>query len=259
MMASPAPVSGTLDALRRDIDRIDAQMHHLLIERSEIIDRLIAVKGTAQSGSAFRPCREASMMKALAERHQGRLPFSTVEHIWRTIIATFTHVQAPYKVHVYNGVDARRMQDIARFQMGFDVPLCHHATADDALRALGAAAGDLAILPLNAPQSAWWDGLGGTNQPQIMAVLPFVQHGAGQGVEAVVLANPLGDAAVDEVLTGVLHAPEPVAENRLGHARILAQWRNAERWSALLAADGMALPQGARPVGSYARPFAFTK
>ena len=35
------------------------------VERGEIIDRLSAVKKTSESGSAFRPSREASMMPAI--------------------------------------------------------------------------------------------------------------------------------------------------------------------------------------------------
>src|SRR6185503_10399335 len=53
----------TLADLRREIDRIDEAMHRLLMERGEIIDTLIATKKTAESGSAFRPAREADMMK----------------------------------------------------------------------------------------------------------------------------------------------------------------------------------------------------
>ena len=60
-MAEPS-----LADLRREIDRLDAAMHDLLIERGTIIDRLIAVKKTQDSGSAFRPGREAAMMKVLA-------------------------------------------------------------------------------------------------------------------------------------------------------------------------------------------------
>ena len=40
-MAEPS-----LADLRREIDRLDAAMHDLLIERGTIIDRLIAVKKT---------------------------------------------------------------------------------------------------------------------------------------------------------------------------------------------------------------------
>ena len=39
------------------------------------------------------------MMRRLVERHHGILPLDTVESIWRVIIATFTYVQAPFRVH----------------------------------------------------------------------------------------------------------------------------------------------------------------
>ena len=41
--------------LRVEIDRIDAAMHRLLIERSDIINTLIAIKEKQGGGSAFRP------------------------------------------------------------------------------------------------------------------------------------------------------------------------------------------------------------
>src|SRR5690554_4891119 len=89
----------SLADLRVEIDRIDEAMHRLLMERGDIIETLIKVKGTAASGSAFRPAREAEVMRMLVERHKGMLPLDTVEGIWRVIAATFTHVQAPFAVH----------------------------------------------------------------------------------------------------------------------------------------------------------------
>ena len=58
------PPSTSAD-LRQEIDRIDEAMHGLLMERGEIIDRLIAVKKSQETGSAFRPAREADMMRRL--------------------------------------------------------------------------------------------------------------------------------------------------------------------------------------------------
>src|SRR6478735_1341005 len=95
--APPAPPS--LDVLRQEIDSIDEQVHRLLMARGDIIDRLIQVKQTQEVGSAFRPAREASMMRQLVERHRGILPLDTIESIWRVIISTFTYVQAPFSVH----------------------------------------------------------------------------------------------------------------------------------------------------------------
>ena len=92
-----------LSVLRSRIDAIDAEIHRLLIDRSDIIDLLIAVKRTDEPGAAFRPGREAAMMHALVDRHRGHLPIVTVEHLWREIISTFTWLQAPYTVHVATG------------------------------------------------------------------------------------------------------------------------------------------------------------
>ena len=93
-----------------------------LMERGEIIDRLIAVKQTQETGSAFRPAREAEMMRRLVDRHQGILPLDTAESIWRVIISTFTYVQAPFSVHADLSAGDASMRDSARFHFGFTVP-----------------------------------------------------------------------------------------------------------------------------------------
>jgi chorismate mutase len=195
----------TLADLRVDIDRIDEAMHRLLMERGDIIDRLIAVKGTAQSGSAFRPGREASMMRLLAERHRGLLPLDTVEGIWRVIIATFTYVQAPFEVHGDVSGGDGPMRDSARFHFGFTVPYAPHPNAGSVIAAVARSRGDLGIVRLDqgASAGAWWNGLAGADSPKVIARLPFIErpdHPAGTPV--LVVARPLDDpsAAVREVV-----------------------------------------------------------
>ncbi len=118
-----------LGELRKEIDRIDESMHRLLMERGDIIDRLIAVKKSQETGSAFRPMREAEMMRRLVERHKGILPLDTVESIWRVIISTFTYVQAPFSVHADLSAGDALMRDSARFHFGFTVPFIPHMGA----------------------------------------------------------------------------------------------------------------------------------
>ena len=113
----------TLAELRDKIDAIDAEMHRLLIARGEVIDSLIRTKGTSRPGNAFRPGREADMMRRLVARHEGALPLATVEHIWREIITTFTRMQAPFDVAMDVSVEPERMRDLARFYFGFSVEL----------------------------------------------------------------------------------------------------------------------------------------
>ena len=201
MADAPKPPP-TLADLRREIDRIDEAMHRLLMERGAIIDTLIATKKTADSGSAFRPAREADMMKRLVERHKGILPLDTAESIWRVIIATFTYVQAPFAVHADLSAGEAAMRDTARFHFGFTVPFVTHMGASGVVTAIAASRGDLGLVPATAASGAWWTALEGNDAPKIIARLPFVEradHPAGLQVFAIARPNP--DAIVTDVET----------------------------------------------------------
>jgi chorismate mutase len=195
MPKPPRQKEVSLADLRRDIDRIDAAMHELLLERGEIIDTLIAVKKTEESGSAVRPAREAEMMRRLVQRHRGNLPLETAESIWRVIISTFTYVQAPFKVHADLSAGDAMMRDSARFHFGFTVPFVPHAGAANVVAAVSASKGDLGLVPAFATTGAgpWWAALEFDAAPKIIARLPFVEranHPAGMPVFALSRAAP---------------------------------------------------------------------
>jgi chorismate mutase len=196
--APPPPLA----ELRREIDRIDEAMHRLLMERGEIIGRLIKAKRTTESGSAFRPAREADMMRRLVERHSGILPLDTAESIWRVIIATFTFVQAPFRIHADFSAGEPAMRDCERFHFGFTVPLAGHMGPAGVLSAIAAAPGDLGLVPVLPAigSGVWWAPLEAHSAPKIIARLPFVEredHPAGLPVFAI--ARPHPDAIVSDV------------------------------------------------------------
>jgi chorismate mutase len=200
-MKSPRQTPLSLTDLRRDIDRIDAAMHALLIERSEIIERLIAVKKSEETGSAFRPAREADMMRRLVQRHHGSLPLDTVEGIWRVIISTFTYVQSPFSAHADLSAGDAMMRDTARFHFGFTVPLVPHVGAANVVQAVTASKGDLGLVPAFATPGAgpWWTALEFETAPKIIARLPFVErrdHPA--GLPVFVISRAAADAMVTE-------------------------------------------------------------
>src|SRR5215471_14331304 len=143
MAKTSASQPPSLTELRREIDRIDETMHGLLMERGEIIDRLISVKQTQETGSAFRPAREADMMRRLVDRHRGILPLDTAESIWRVIISTFTYVQAPFSVHADLSAGDESMRDSARFHFGFTVPFIAHMGSANVVAAVSDSKGDL--------------------------------------------------------------------------------------------------------------------
>lgn len=175
-MSKSPPAPPSLQDLRREIDHIDEQVHNLLMQRADIIDRLIKVKKTQEVGSAFRPAREADMMKRLVQRHRGILPLDTVESIWRVIISTFTYVQAPFSVHADISVSEPAMRDSARFHFGFTVPFVAHFSAGAAVEAVAKSKGDLALVSATAGRSPWWQPLEPTGAPKIIARLPFIER-----------------------------------------------------------------------------------
>jgi chorismate mutase len=170
------PEAPSLTDLRKEIDRIDEAMHQLLIERGEIIDRLIAAKRSQETGSAFRPVREAEMMRRLVKRHRGILPLDTVESIWRVIISTFTFVQAPFSLHADLSAGDALMRDSARFHFGFTVPFIPHMGAAAVIAAVSTSKGDLGLVPAVASAGAWWSALEFDAAPKIIARLPFVER-----------------------------------------------------------------------------------
>src|SRR3974390_1870794 len=132
-MSQSPPAPPSLDVLRKEIDAIDAQMHSLLMQRGDIIHRLIQGKKTQEVGSAFRPAREADMWGGLGPRHR---VFS-------------------------GGVSA--MRDSALFHFGFTVPYVPHFSAPAAVEAFAKSKGDLALVSATSSHAPWWLALEGGN------------------------------------------------------------------------------------------------
>jgi chorismate mutase len=171
-MSTKPPAPPSLEVLRQEIDSIDAQVHSLLMQRGDIIDRLISVKQTQEVGSAFRPAREANMMRRLVQRHRGILPIDTVESIWRVIIATFTYVQAPFSVHADLSLGESAMRDSARFHFGFTVPYVAHFSAAAAVE------------------------LEPRGMPKIIARLPFIERADHPAALPVFVVSRVADSAM---------------------------------------------------------------
>ncbi len=253
-------------------------MHRLLMERGEIIATLIRVKKSDETGSAFRPGREAEMMRRLAARHGGLLPLDTAEGIWRVIIGTFTYVQKAYGVHAdISGGDAP-MRDSARFHFGFTVPFLTHGSAAEVIAAVAASAGDLGMFRSDqgAQAGAWWTALAEPAAPKIIARLPFIErpdHPAGTPV--FVVAKPLADAAARErVLICLMlerwRAAVPATLAELG-AAVISSAATQNGLSLLVEGPGSLAPRevatalsrigaavtGASEAGSHAERFAF--
>ncbi len=165
----------SLDDLRARVDEIDARIHAALMERAEAETDLAAVLGsTGENGALYRPERDADTMRQMVERHQGKLPLTTAEHIWRDIICACSGLDRETAVHLDGSADLIDMLDLARFYFGFSVDLVPGSDASDVVGAVAASTGDLGIVALaDRAELPWWRGLSEAGA-QVRARLPFV-------------------------------------------------------------------------------------
>lgn len=190
--------SGSLDDLRRQIDEIDRMLHDLLIRRSEVVERIGALKGAERNNGVIylRPGREAVVLRRLIERHRGPLPKATLVRIWRELMSAYLKLQGPFSAAVYVPPGAASgYWDLARDHFGGLTPLEPHETTQRVLGAVIESEASVGVLPLPAEDEPdhWWRLLmtADTKVPRIVARLPFGAPGAerGERVEALVVGR----------------------------------------------------------------------
>jgi len=177
----PAPDSAEphwrrdLGALRAELDRIDDELHDLLMRRAEVVKQVAGAK----NGVALRPGREAAILRRLLARHEGALPPQTVVRIWRELLAGTTAMQGPFVIAVCDHDPGAGFTQAAHEQFGALTPLRVHGSAAQAVADVSAGRATVAVLALpsetEAPRDAWWMALLQKDEPRIHVVarLPF--------------------------------------------------------------------------------------
>jgi chorismate mutase len=209
-MTQTASPTAILGKARVELDRIDAAMHALLVERGGIIDQVVEAKRAAgDTGSAFRPDREAELMRKMVLREAGRWPVDLPENIWRVILATSTYSQVPYAVHADISGDDIAIRESMRFHFGFTVPFLPAANSTAVIGAVHASRGDLGMFRIDqsAMLGAWWKGLERPVAPKIIARLPFADRGDHPvGLPVFVIARPQRDGLARETILASVRA-----------------------------------------------------
>jgi chorismate mutase / prephenate dehydratase len=188
---------GSLAALREELDRLDDALHDTLIRRAEVIERV------AKTGkpAAYRPGREAAIIRRLLARHSGSLPPHVVVRIWREMLAGTTAMQGGFAVAVCQADAAAGFIQVAREHFGALTPVHVHRSPAQAIAEVSAGTASVAVLPMPSetepPRAAWWTALLHRDSPRIHVVgrLPFWARrpeGA-PGVQALVIAPAAPD------------------------------------------------------------------
>lgn len=171
MKSSTHPSETLLERLKD----LDAQMHALLIERAQVVQGLIAAhRATGDEGPVLDPVRDAERMRLLVERHEGDLPLTAVEHLWRDIVATCAFLEAPFTVHLDGGAELLGMLDAARYHFGFNPELEAGSDAADVVGVVAGSQNDIGLIALSDRSDLpWWRGLSETGA-RVTARLPFL-------------------------------------------------------------------------------------
>jgi len=282
-------VSGSLDDLRSEIDKIDDALQDLLARRVSL-SRAIAQAKLADStavtlGSAMRPGREALIMRRLLARHPGELAPQLVIGIWREIISSSLRAQTSFHGHVYAADGETAYVEMARAYFGSETPIRAHGKPSLVIHACAEDQNALGVVPLphiEEPGQAWWAQLApaGEKGPRIIAKLPIVtenddapaayvigaieQEPTGDDTTLLLLEVPPGNsrtrlqALVKEVgLAARLAAAGRIAEKHMPDEILLEVrgfiGKGDQRLAALAKAAGDTIAR-IQPIGGFANP-----
>jgi len=201
-----------LSEIRVGIDSVDDQIHALLMRRAEFVEQVAATKrlpdGTLPKG-AYRPAREASIMRRLYANTRKPLPFSIVFTCWREIIGGFTAMQNPVSVSVQGSLQDNDddLLDVSRNHFGAAAQII---TRD----AFSIVASDIQQDPSTIGVASarfddgWWTTCNSHDDQalHVIAALPFY----GKAVTGYCVSRtPLEESGDDETLLAVQHDTAP--------------------------------------------------
>ncbi len=145
------------------------------------MQRARVVEEVAKAGkrSAWRPGREASIIRRLLGQHSGGLPPQTLVRLWRELLAGTTAMQGAFTVAVYEPSGTAAFTQAAREHFGALTPLHAYGTPAQAMAEVSRGTAAVAVLPLpsetDTVRDAWWMGMLQNEQPRVhlVARLPF--------------------------------------------------------------------------------------
>ncbi|MGA2088441.1 MAG: chorismate mutase [Stellaceae bacterium] len=223
----------SLKTLRQEIDRIDSQLHDLVMQRAATVGEVAAVK-RADGLPAEVPTREAEILRNLLKRHSGRFPATSLVRLWREMVGAAITMQTEFSVAVAATEADPGIWDLARDHYGASVPMTAYHSSTEVMRALGENRASAGVVPVpgDGVEDAWWRTLASAGPgPRVTARLPFGGRGNARGSrDAFVLSQATAEPAKAE---RSLYAIEVAGEvSRGGLATMLS---NAKLPATLLA------------------------
>ena len=142
-----------LQNIRNKIDIIDNKIHDLLIERAEIVEKVVEEKRKYKEANlvVYRPSREHEILVRIIQRHKGNLPEKSLINIWRNLISSYINMQAELTLNFSSTLDK-----IVNNHFGRDIKKEKTTTAIEALKKLNENKVNITVLPYPNAHNDWW-------------------------------------------------------------------------------------------------------
>ncbi len=165
-----------LEEYRAKIDAIDDQLIRLMLERTEVVKQVAALKGEHwPSDCHIRSGREGRMHRRIAQRFKGTsFAVAAALTIWRQMIGASTHVESPLSIASLES--APHHASLAREYFGAQSPQSHFADIGSALDALLGGSCNLLLVPHDLPTEGWQAIHARAPQLQVFASLPVAEQ-----------------------------------------------------------------------------------
>lgn len=140
--AAPAQ-AGELERLREAIDRVDDRILEALNERATLARAI----GTLKIGQAYRPEREAQVLKRVQEKNPGPLASETVALLFREVMSACLALERPLTV-AYLGPRGTFSERAALKHFGLAAEALAVASIDEVFRDVESGAADFGVVPV---------------------------------------------------------------------------------------------------------------
>lgn len=225
----------SLENLRQEIDRIDDQIHDLLMHRTEIVGQIGVLKRQNEPAIvAMRPGREAQILRRLVARHSGQFPVEVLVRIWRELLSAQVSVQGDFSIGVFVPDGTSHYRDMARDQFGSSTPLKTYQAVSQVVHEVWSGNISIGILPFPVGERAdpWWRTLAVSAgpSPKIIARLPFVLTKRANTNERSALAIAMlePESTGDDISLVAIERLSDVSRDRLraemNERKLFAEW-----------------------------------
>jgi len=137
-------MSGDIDQLRTEIDALDAELLELLQRRARLAQRIGALKGEAP---AYRPAREAEILRRVAARGGDPLPAAALTRVFREVISACRGLEQDLRV-AYLGPEGTFSEQAVRRHFGGGVEALPAAVIDEVFRRCESGDAQFAVVPV---------------------------------------------------------------------------------------------------------------